>query len=55
LILIDTNIILELLLGQSRGDECEELLNRVSRGELEAVITHFSVHAIGAVLTSSHE
>jgi predicted nucleic acid-binding protein len=50
LILIDTNIFLELLLDQRRAAECETLLELVSKGHIEAVVTHFSVHAIEAVL-----
>jgi len=50
LILIDTNIFLELLLGQKRAAECERLLDAVSRGQKEALVTHFTVHAVEAAL-----
>lgn len=53
MLLIDTNIFLELLLGQERADECEKFLERISEGELEAVATKFSVHAIEAILNDS--
>lgn len=51
--LIDTNIFLELFLGQEKADECEKLLEEVSEGELEAVVTKFSIHAIEAILNDS--
>jgi len=50
MLLIDTNVFLELILGQERADECERFLNKVSKGELEAVISKFTVHAIEALL-----
>jgi predicted nucleic acid-binding protein len=50
LILLDANIFLELLLGQKRADECENLLELVSKGQTEATVTHFTVHAVEAVL-----
>lgn len=50
MMLIDTNIFLELFLGQERAGECEQLLNRLSSGELEAVVTRFSIHAAEALL-----
>jgi len=53
LILIDTNVFLELLLGRKRAEECERLLDLVSKGEIEAVVTHFSVHALEAILKDS--
>jgi predicted nucleic acid-binding protein len=50
LILLDTNIFLELLLDQKRAAECENLLELISKGRREATVTHFSVHAVEAVL-----
>jgi predicted nucleic acid-binding protein len=35
LILVDTNIFLELLLGRKRVPECQRLLQALSRGEME--------------------
>jgi predicted nucleic acid-binding protein len=52
LILLDTNVFLELLLGQTRAPDCEALLTEVSKGRVEAVVTHFTVHAVEAVLGS---
>lgn len=52
MILLDTNIFLELLLDQKRAAECESLLELVSKGEMEAAVTHFAVHAVEAALVS---
>ncbi len=53
MILIDTNIYLELFLGRERADDCEKLLNKISAGESEAVTTKFSVHAAEALLNET--
>jgi len=50
LILIDTNIFLELALGQEKAKECKEFLNAVSEGKYEVTITHFTIHAMAAIL-----
>ena len=50
MILLDTNFFLELLLNQKRADECENLLDLISKGKMEATITHFAVHAVEAAL-----
>jgi predicted nucleic acid-binding protein len=50
LILLDTGVFLELLLGQKKAPECEELLASISEGKTEAVVTHFTAHAVEAVL-----
>jgi predicted nucleic acid-binding protein len=52
-ILIDTNVVLELLLGQRRANEARDLLDRVSAGSVEAMITHFSLHAVEVVLNDA--
>ncbi|MGA3298346.1 MAG: type II toxin-antitoxin system VapC family toxin [Candidatus Bathyarchaeia archaeon] len=50
MILLDTNIFLELLLDQKRAAECESLLDLISKGRMEATVTHFAVHAVEAAL-----
>jgi predicted nucleic acid-binding protein len=50
MILVDTNIFLELLLGQSKSRDCRTFLERVSEGQIEAVATHFSIHGVEAVV-----
>jgi len=52
-LLVDTNIFLELFLGQERAEDCERFLEKTSSGELEATITRFTVHAIEATLNDS--
>jgi len=53
LILLDTNIFLELLLDQKRAAECENLLDLISKGRMEAAITHFTVHAVEAATATA--
>ncbi len=50
MLLLDTNIFLELLLGQKKARECEKLLASISDGKTEAVVTHFTAHAVEAAL-----
>ncbi len=50
MILIDTNILLEFLLGRKRKIECKRLLDLASAGEVEATVTHFSLHAVEAIM-----
>jgi predicted nucleic acid-binding protein len=50
LILVDTNVFLEVLLGRSRAGDCRELLDRLASGDIEGVVTHFSVHSIEAII-----
>ena len=49
LILLDTNIFLELLMDRDKAGDCEALL-RGSRRRAEAVVSHFSLHAVEAVI-----
>lgn len=53
--LIDTNIFLELFLDQENADSCEKLLNKIIKGELKAVTTRFTVHAVEGTLTEEPE
>jgi predicted nucleic acid-binding protein len=50
LILLDTNVLLEVVFGRSRAKECRVLLDRMSEGEVSGVVTRFSVHAMEAIL-----
>ena len=49
--LIDTNIFLEVFLGQEKSTECRRLLEQVSDGKIECTVTKFTVHAIEGLLT----
>lgn len=51
-ILIDTNIFLEYLLDQEKADEVEELLNLVAKGNIEGIITSFTLHSLEIILIS---
>ncbi len=53
MILLDTNIFLELQLGRERAADCEELLNATSTGKIEATATHFAIHAVEAILRNN--
>ncbi len=50
MILLDTNIFLELQLGRERSADCEALLKATSTGKIEATATHFAIHAVEAIL-----
>ena len=50
LILIDTNIFLEMLLGRSKADQCKDLLDMISEGRVESAVTHFSIHSVEAIM-----
>ncbi len=52
MILIDANIFLEVLLDRKKAHECEALLNRVSKGEEQAVVSYFSIHGIESFMGS---
>ena len=48
--LLDTNIFLEVALGQEHADACASLLLGVHEGEVHALITDFQVDSILTVL-----
>ena len=48
--LIDTNIFLELFLGQKKAAECGAFLQKVADGGDRAVVTSFTLHACEALL-----
>ena len=50
MILIDASVFLEVVLDQKKASESEGFLGLVSRGEIEAVSTHFSIHGVEAIL-----
>ena len=49
--LIDTNIFLELLLNQGKKEIARNILNRLEKGEIEAVISGFTLHSIEFILS----
>ena len=48
--LIDSNIFLEVLLDQSKSENCEKFLNKIAANKEQAIITDFTVDAICVVL-----
>jgi len=50
LIVVDSNIFLEVLMGRKKATRCKELLDRLSLGEVEGVVTHFAIHSVEAVV-----
>ncbi len=49
--LIDTNIFLELLLNQGKKEIARNILKRLEKGEIEAVISGFTLHSIEFILS----
>jgi predicted nucleic acid-binding protein len=50
MLLIDTNIFLEVMLAQPRRKACVEFLNAVIAGEQKAAVTDFSLYSIMIIL-----
>jgi predicted nucleic acid-binding protein len=50
MLLIDANIFLELMLDQSRADECQEFLTSVAEGRRDAFMTDLTLDSILIVL-----
>jgi len=48
--LIDTNVFLELALDQEKAEDCASFLTTVSEAKADAVVTHFTIHAVEASL-----
>ena len=51
MLLIDTNIFLEIILEQKQADECQAVLDKIFTQHLPALITHYSIHSIAAILS----
>jgi predicted nucleic acid-binding protein len=52
MLLVDTNIFLEVLLLQEKKDQCESFLNQLKKGKKIGVITDFSIHSIIVIMNS---
>ena len=50
MLLIDTNIFLEVMLAQAKRKECVEFLDAVKTGEQKAAVTDFSLYSIMIIL-----
>ncbi len=51
-ITLDTSVFVEMLLAQERADECKSLLDSIAEGDRDAVVSHFTLHAIEAMIRS---
>jgi len=51
MVLIDTNIFLEVFLDQDKSEDCLKLIEKVESGDIKAFITDFSVHSIGIIIS----
>jgi hypothetical protein len=50
MMLIDTNVFLEVFLNQERADEASRLLQRVDTGGVTAYVTDFAIHSVAFTL-----
>jgi hypothetical protein len=50
MLVVDANVVLGVLYKRGRWREAKAFLDRVKRGELNACMLHFAVHAISAML-----
>lgn len=50
MLLIDTNIFLEVLLARGKKENCKKLLRRLRDGKETGVLTDFSVHSIIVIM-----
>lgn len=53
--LIDTNIFLELFLGQSKAEQTFTFLKKVCEGKITAYISRFSLYSIEIILTRNEK
>src|SRR3989338_4271824 len=50
--LIDTNIFLEILQEQEKCEECEILINKISKSDVLFHVSSFTLHSIDDIITS---
>ncbi len=48
---IDSNIFLELFLGQNKADECQNFLEKVNKGEILCTVSDFNIDNILLILS----
>jgi predicted nucleic acid-binding protein len=53
--LIDTNIFIEVIRDQENSEESKELLKKISRGEINATLSEFTLHAVEGHTTEKPE
>jgi predicted nucleic acid-binding protein len=50
--LIDTNIFIEILLGQEKADVCLQFLNQATEKEIQCIVTSYTLHSIETILSN---
>lgn len=50
MVLLDTNIFLEVFLNQEKAEECAILLRQVEEGKIDALVTDYTIHSIGTII-----
>ncbi len=50
MLLIDTNIFLEIMLAQAKREACSEFLDTVKKGKNKAAVTDFTIYSIMIIL-----
>ena len=53
--LIDTNILLEFLLGQDKKEECISLFKKAISGDVKANVSKFSIYSIEIMLSKNNK
>jgi len=53
--LIDSNIFLEILMQQENSEDCKELLREIAEGEINSMVSKFTVHGVQGMLTENTE
>lgn len=52
MLLVDTNIILEVLLSRAKKAECKEFLKTLGDGKKNGIVTDFTIHSIIVIMGS---
>ncbi|MHB1709638.1 MAG: hypothetical protein ACYCT2_09215 [Thermoplasmataceae archaeon] len=50
MMVVDTNVFLEIMLKQKRAEECSSFFQKVAAGTINVVVSRFAIHAIEAIL-----
>jgi predicted nucleic acid-binding protein len=52
MLLVDTNIFLEVLLSRGKKEECKKLLKTLQDGKKSGIVTDFTIHSIIVIMDS---
>ncbi|MGD0329657.1 MAG: PIN domain-containing protein [Nitrososphaeria archaeon] len=52
MLLVDTNIILEVLLSRAKKEECKEFLKTLADAKKSGIVTDFTIHSIIVIMGS---